>query len=170
MSDSPQRVSEIIGSVQLVDVRVRRVMAEGSPTKAEAREMSVALEHSGRILTKTAEGFDVAADIAVRAFPEEPTGKGRRSRRVPPLLSIEVTVELHYRIPRIRDFSAQDLSKFANINGVYNAWPYWRELIQNLSLRMGLPPLVLPVFRIPQRQAEDLPRQVKRARRAKANG
>ena len=37
---------------------------------------------------------------------------------------------------------------FAEMNGVYNAWPYWREFVQNATVRMGLPALTIPVFRI----------------------
>lgn len=39
-----------------------------------------------------------------------------------------------------------DLDAFARMNGVYNAWPYWREFLQASLGRMGLPPLVLPVL------------------------
>jgi len=37
---------------------------------------------------------------------------------------------------------------FARTNGIYNAWPYWREFVQNMIARMNLPPLVIPVFRL----------------------
>lgn len=37
---------------------------------------------------------------------------------------------------------------FANVNGIFNAWPYIRELVQTTATRMGLPPLVLPVYRV----------------------
>ncbi len=40
------------------------------------------------------------------------------------------------------------LSAFANINAVFNVWPYFRELVQSTVARMGVPPLVLSVYRI----------------------
>lgn len=39
----------------------------------------------------------------------------------------------------------EDCHLFAELNGVYNAWPYLREFCQSSSLRMGLPiPVMLP--------------------------
>lgn len=48
--------------------------------------------------------------------------------------------------PEERD---QLFSAFAKINGTYNAWPYFRETVQSIVGRMGLPPVVVPVYRVP---------------------
>lgn len=41
----------------------------------------------------------------------------------------------------------EDCNQFAELNGVYNAWPYLREFCQSASLRMGLPvPVMLPTL------------------------
>jgi preprotein translocase subunit SecB len=40
------------------------------------------------------------------------------------------------------------LASFAQVNAVYNAWPYLRELVQSLTVRMGMPPLTLPLYRV----------------------
>ena len=47
-----------------------------------------------------------------------------------------------------------DLDAFAKVNGVYNAWPYLREIVQSTTMRMGIAPLMLPMFRVgPKPQA-----------------
>jgi preprotein translocase subunit SecB len=65
----------------------------------------------------------------------------------PPWALIASTVRLVYtfsaRVP-----SNSDLQEFAKVNGVYNAWPYLREIVHSTTLRMGIPPLMLPLFRI----------------------
>jgi hypothetical protein len=148
MSNSPQRLREIIDSVELSGVRLRELVASGSPPKGKVPITSVDVGHSARVIDKTAEGFDVAAEVRVRAVSAAGPRSGGGSRRPLTMLSVRATFELHYRLPKIDQFSMRDLSRFSNVNGVYNAWPYWRELIQNVSVRMGLPPLILPVFRI----------------------
>ncbi len=40
------------------------------------------------------------------------------------------------------------LNEFASTNVPFNIWPYWRELLQSTSMRMGLPPIVLPLRQI----------------------
>lgn len=61
----------------------------------------------------------------------------------PPLHCVTVTstIELRYRITA--KFEDDELEKFAKINGIYHAWPYWREFVQNCTTRAGLPPLTL---------------------------
>ncbi len=56
--------------------------------------------------------------------------------------------ELSYRISGDGTFSSQELEAFGEVNAVFNAWPYWRELVQSSLARMLLPPLTLPVFRV----------------------
>ena len=47
--------------------------------------------------------------------------------------------------PEIGDDEAQ---RVADTNGVFNAWPYFRELLQSTLARCGLPAVLLPLARI----------------------
>lgn len=78
--------------------------------------------------------------------------------------NINATFVLIYRIDSWDGLESSNFDAFANSNGVYNAWPYWREYVQNITSRMGLPPLTIPVFRLsnpsPERkQSEPVARQ-----------
>jgi len=42
--------------------------------------------------------------------------------------------------------SAEAVLAFVAGSSMVHAWPYTRELVQSMTLRMGLPPLVLPVM------------------------
>ncbi len=68
-------------------------------------------------------------------------------------LLVKVQYELEYHLPSDFRVTRPELNAFAKVNGVYNAWPYFRELVQSMTLRMDLPPIVLPVFRVPQATA-----------------
>ena len=39
------------------------------------------------------------------------------------------------------------------INPISNAWPYWREFVQNMSSRMGFPALTVPLLEIAPKKA-----------------
>lgn len=55
-----------------------------------------------------------------------------------------------YRLPDGYQMPSDEVGLwFASQNGVYNAWPFLRELSHSLISRMGLPPLALPLFRLP---------------------
>lgn len=42
--------------------------------------------------------------------------------------------------------------EFGRYNVGYQIWPYWREYVQNICARLGLPPIPVPMYRIPQRE------------------
>ena len=41
---------------------------------------------------------------------------------------------------------SEDIEAFAAVNGAYHAWPFVRELVFNLTARMGFQPFTLPVL------------------------
>jgi hypothetical protein len=66
----------------------------------------------------------------------------------PPLARVSAGTELTYaREPGV-EIETADLDDFAAVNAPFNAWPFWREFVQSSLTRLGLPPLLLPLFRI----------------------
>lgn len=61
---------------------------------------------------------------------------------------------LVYALPGAAAHPADALEHFAELNGPYNAWPYWRELVQTVTGRVGLSAIVVPVFRPPVRKLD----------------
>jgi len=114
--------------------------------------------------------------FVVRAEVELAGASGPDADTIPPVVTISATFELVYALSGELTPTEEVLEEFARVNGVYNAWPYWREFIQNAASRMNLPPLVLPVFRVqkPTERQTELPAErhakgtIRRTRRASA--
>ena len=67
---------------------------------------------------------------------------------------------MSYRLPADESFASEELAAFGKINGVFNAWPYWRELVHASLARMDMPTLTVPVFRLPPPDnAKDAPEE-----------
>ncbi len=64
------------------------------------------------------------------------------------IFTLEASFKLFYHTDVLDSLDESIIEAFARTNGVYNAWPYWREFAQSMTSRMGLPPLTLPVFRL----------------------
>lgn len=60
---------------------------------------------------------------------------------------IEAMFVLLYDLPSLEGLRKENFDAFGEVNGLYNVWPYLREFVQNATVRMGLPPLTIPVFR-----------------------
>jgi hypothetical protein len=64
-------------------------------------------------------------------------------------VDIRLVFDLHYHLHEPSNFpDDEELDAFAKINSVFNAWPYWRELAQSTSVRMGIPPIVIPLLTV----------------------
>ena len=61
-----------------------------------------------------------------------------------PLASVRADTEVAYRLTGRPADSA--LVEFASDQCIFQAWPYWRELVQSALGRMGLPGLRLPLI------------------------
>jgi hypothetical protein len=67
----------------------------------------------------------------------------------PPTFAIDAEFDLSYALKRDAEVTETDLAHFAYANGTHNAWPYWRELVQNFTQRMGIDPMVVGPFKLP---------------------
>jgi len=69
----------------------------------------------------------------------------------PPEIEIQASFELTYLAKEEAELGEEDLENFAIANGTLHAWPYWRELADDITTRMHVPRLVVGVFKIPSR-------------------
>lgn len=142
-----QAARRLIAVVQLENVQLVEAMARaGVRSREEAGKVEVIAAHSAKAPQGIRDGvFYVVAALEVRIISSEGSGK-----KLP--LHMRVQYELKYRVPEDFKTTKAEINAFANVNGVYNAWPYFREFVQTTTQRMNLPPLILPVYRIPAAQ------------------
>jgi hypothetical protein len=79
-----------------------------------------------------------------------PTGDDTGPDRV----VLEATYLLVYMLKADAEKPEDALQHFAELNGTYNVWPYWRELVQTVTGRVGLAAITVPVFRPRARNLE----------------
>lgn len=72
-------------------------------------------------------------------------------------VNIEATFLLVYAIDPAISLESECLEHFADANGPYNVWPYWRELVQTAASRVGLGGVTVPVFRPMTYEVDDIP-------------
>jgi preprotein translocase subunit SecB len=76
------------------------------------------------------------------------TGRVKGNAESKEQFEIQATFALSYKLHN-PEFSKEALTEFAERNAVYNAFPYLREALSNLSTRMGIPPVTLPLLKPP---------------------
>ncbi len=65
---------------------------------------------------------------------------------------MSATLSLRYDVAKeeLDKITPEAVQAFARFNGMFNAYPYWRELLQSSMGRLGLPGVTAPVYRIPR--------------------
>ena len=126
--------------VQLNDVRLISSKCEQTPAAMLAKK-TYNINYSTQVQTDKKTGYVI---VIPKFHFEGFTG----SKAQKPVILIDASFVLSYKIESFEGLTQKAFEQFANVNGIYNAWPYWREFVQNTVVRMGLPPLSIPVFRI----------------------
>lgn len=131
---------EISNSIELKDIRqisgTFKQTPEASIVKKTIdlqRDVKVEIDNENKMIF-------VVADFKLKAYSDE-----EKSCEV---LEISASFLIAYKLDELKIFVDEDFKFFANNNGIYNAWPFWREYVQSASTRMGLPTITIPVFRI----------------------
>jgi preprotein translocase subunit SecB len=62
-------------------------------------------------------------------------------------LRIEATFAALYEVESLDKFTPDQVAAFLPSIALGNVWPYWREFVQSTTVRMGLPPLRVPLLR-----------------------
>lgn len=128
---------EVAEGVEIRDVRFFQFAAEHRP---ELCQDAMCLHPEVEAEGGQRDGYIwVEVRFGLQAIAEEQERPG---------VTVSAVIRLEYDCADAERFSERHLYAFAETNGVYNAWPYWREFVQNAVARMQLPPLVLPVFRL----------------------
>jgi len=151
----------VANAVQLREIRLIDSFSHVRPEAIKGKR-SYEIERSARVeISAESPLFMVFADFRLRGPSDTDPNKLA--------LDIGASYLLVYKADGIRDFDRAALEEFADINALFNAWPYWREFVQSITTRMGLAPLTVPVLRIGTLAAERRPAQLPPAAAAPAS-
>ncbi len=94
----------------------------------------------------TREGEDkvfLTASLALAAYRSaEAVGKEE------PLVHVQAKFTLMYHCKEVANVPGNQIEAFAVANGLQDVWPFWREIVLNVTGRMRIQPIAVPNFRI----------------------
>ncbi len=142
MKEKVKQISRLIAAAQIEDIRlVEASVRSRVRSPKDVGSVDFIVRPNASLKERWEDGtFFVLATIEARLVSSE--------RAEDPAVLVRAEFELKYKLPKDISASKRDLNAFAEMNGVFNVWPYWREFIQSMVTRMNLPPLTLPLFRL----------------------
>lgn len=135
-------VEEVAGQIDIVDVclltsNCQRPVNPGNLTKRASAGHRAEVQYD-----KSARSIRVIVQFRFEAFESVTDASDKTG------LLIEASYGLSYVLKTDKNITLEKARAFGEVNGIYNAWPFWREFVYTTLARMGLPPITLPVFRI----------------------
>jgi hypothetical protein len=113
--------------IELVQVTARRASARDHANQGEL-DVNVAGRH---VLADAPRTLTIFLNVKLATAPAT--------------LDMQLVLELRYTLTAA--VTEAEAKAFGQYNAAFNAWPYLRELVHSLSLRMGLPPLIVPLLK-----------------------
>jgi hypothetical protein len=141
--DQSSALSQVVSAAKILNVRL---VESQSATKIRTPEDApgealLRVDHGGRVFGLPDKDGVLGVHTMVHVHVSE-------SEKSEDLVSIRAVFEILYQLPEGLAVGNDELEAFARSNGVFNAWPYFREFVQSMATRMGLPPILLPLFRL----------------------
>lgn len=144
---------------KIVELMAVRLIGSSFSSKPSALEGLKEVDIDVNIQCRTQE------DEHILVFPRfllKAKQKGKKEAEENIQVRIEAEYILIYEAKDLKNLSDESILAFANTNGIFNAWPYWREYVQSTIARLGIPNYTVPVFRL---GAEEGPKKGKPKKR-----
>ena len=144
MSTNLERASLVSRSVQIESVTLVQVSMDANLDPTEPpRELRLGQQFRCRYETREAQRDRLFVYVSL-LFDASVTSLEPSENRV---VDLSATFLATYCIDGAASFPEDALQHFADLNGTFNVWPYWRELVHTFTGRAGLSGIVVPVFK-----------------------
>ena len=147
----------------LTDIRLFACEARGIPPGTRSADGPLGLEVSmeSKLLERSEGSVTFAVEVVSQAV------EVARVSEVP-LTQVRVCFHLEYQLAEGYEPKDEEMDAFREGNAIFHCWPYAREMVSNLSMRLRLVGPPLPMLHLRQKQEHY---QKPRARKAlKAGG
>jgi len=136
MATLEERLAQFNKNLALVNLRVKKLNAEFDDEK-----LNVSPETQKVYIDKNAY-YQILQDNFVRVFQEYKLKIAHKENENDVFVSIEVVFLLDFQTGGPIDDEIFEI--FAQSTVLIDSWPYFREIVQNSLLRMGLAPVIIP--------------------------
>jgi preprotein translocase subunit SecB len=156
--DKDELYNHLISMIELDSIELDSIICEKNPDfiQREGELLSVSIEF--KVSNITQEGLQVITPYSMRVLAHYGESMKPEELDTIPQKDIVFDILLKYTLTYSLDvndntqdaflnFSNELYSLFAERNVIINVWPYAREIISDITSKMGYPPLFIPLYK-----------------------
>ncbi|MED4533211.1 protein-export chaperone SecB [Metabacillus fastidiosus] len=136
MNLDSNKYRELIRNIDIQGVNLRDLTVKSSDNKHQ-KNIEISAKHEVSSFKRDGDLFLVQTKFDIEGFIESQN-----------VFSIDFQFEVIYFLESSLSFEEEYLEVFTKNNVPVNVWPYARELVSSLTLKMGISALMLPVLRV----------------------
>lgn len=138
-----QAIARVARCMELREIRLAELSASGiprprKPLEPTVKHQCIPTRHEGRELEVTC-----SYQFTVHATEKD----GEKAATKKEIAKADFKYVILYEVESDETFGEPDIQQFAYANGTYHSWPFVRQLLFDLTSRMGYQPFSLPTFR-----------------------
>jgi hypothetical protein len=133
-------LTKIVPKAELENILLLNCTAKRALNTLSYEHVKVDMVSSSELLDNKDQNFSAKVSFGFKGCPVEEDKNE--------IIKIEAEFLLTYKLHSKEGFSIDDLKAFCSMNPLYNAWPYWRELVQSMANRMDTPVITIPLLKI----------------------
>ena len=153
--DETRLAFEVNQSSAINRIRLARAkVASQSMDESPKAPISVSFNFKSKPLATAPDVLRLEIAFRMSGIEEKEEGKQDSPERNPgdkkseAVVLVECAYEVDYVLREGFEITPEHVKAFKDGNAIFNAWPYFREYLQNNLQRMGLPPLTAPFLRL----------------------
>lgn len=135
---------ELVESIDIKSIDLCELLVKDVDKEVAIQSNSMEIEHKSKMSEYKLENniLKVFIKTIIQGVKEESEKIEGNNR----LFYIEFTYCIEYEVNSSSEFEEPYYEFFAIKNAPVNLWPYMRELIHSLTMRMGIPEVVIPPY------------------------
>ncbi|MDU2163094.1 hypothetical protein [Intestinibacter bartlettii] len=136
------KYKELAESVDIASIDLCELLVKDIKKDMAIQSQSIEIEHKSKMTKYKLENekLKVFIETSIQGLSEEIKEENKR------VFYLEFTYCIEYNVEDSFRFEDIYYELFAMKNAPVNLWPYMRELIHSLSIRMGIPEIIIPPY------------------------
>jgi hypothetical protein len=135
-AEASYRVSKL---ADFISIYLESCIFRRSSDALKYESVQAHISHEEVLINELDNVFDSGISICLKVTPKDDDRKE--------VVYIEAKYILSYQLKSNEGISAEDILAFCRMNGLFNAWPFWRELVSNMAYRGDLPIPTMPLMK-----------------------
>ncbi|MCX8057524.1 MAG: hypothetical protein N3F03_07950 [Ignavibacteria bacterium] len=134
---SPEKYQKILEGLELVSISLKDAKCYLNTDVKFPGELGVTISSDEKFKVISNDEIQI-----VQKYSLDARKRNSKSR----FLNVEATFLV--KLKSKENFTEDFFNVYKEISLKLNTWPYFREFINNITLRMNIPPLTLPLFKV----------------------